>query len=327
MNIDAFNTFRIKRDIVCQKRGSALLAVISVSVFGFWGMPVHVSAASFDCGKASTPVETAICGDQRLGSLDQQVAQAYKQAGANKKAQQRAWLKYRNTCGANIECLTAMYEDRIAFLEKMSSPRGSGISSDTGQSTPNAQTQASVSAGLALDQAMQITQGAASAITAEREAEAAAAARAQEQRAKDDLLNYIFAQKWEVAGLPCDFNGGAYQIFSPHLKTGWNMAAGGKLIKETGNDARFSIEALDEKTFRHVMAIYSGGNDMVTRALGSPNARMSYTVDEYTLIDEDTLRRHRLDHRQINFDLMLKGVYREEVGTERGKISTIRACR
>ena len=105
------------------------------------------------------------------------------------------------------------------------------------------------------------------------------------------------------------------------------MAAGGKLLKETGNKARFSLQALDGKTFRHVMSIYSGGNKLVTRAIGSPNARVSYTVDQYTLIDKSTLRKTRLDHRRMNFDLMMKGVYREDRGSEWGKVSTVKACR
>lgn len=34
-------------------------------------------AASFDCAKAATPVEKAVCADPRLGTLDEQIAQAY----------------------------------------------------------------------------------------------------------------------------------------------------------------------------------------------------------------------------------------------------------
>ena len=158
------------------------------------------------------------------------------------------------------------------------------------------------------------------------EVRAAAEARAAEKKAKSDLLNHVFSKKWEIAGLPCNLRGGAYQIFSNRLKVGWNMAAGGKLLKETENNARFSFQVLDGKTFRHVMTIYSGGNNLVTRAIGSPNARVSYSVDEYTLIDKNTMRKNVLDQRKMNFDLMIKGIYREEYGPDRGKVSTIKAC-
>lgn len=166
---------------------------------------------------------------------------------------------------------------------------------------------------------------AAAELQAKAEAKAAEAARAAEEKARDDLMKHVFSKKWGIAGLPC--NRGAYQIFSQRLKLGWNMASGGKLLPETGNNARFSFEPIDGKTFRHVMEIYSGGNNLVTRALGTPNARVSYTVDEYTLIDKNTMRKTRLEHRKMNFDLMMKGFYREEVGEERGKVSTIKACR
>ena len=102
------------------------------------------------------------------------------------------------------------------------------------------------------------------------------------------------------------------------------MAAGGQMLKDTSNNVRFSFEVLDAKTFRHVVTVY--GNDLVTRAIGRPEVRVSYTVDQYTLIDKSTMRRERLNHQEINFDLMLKGFYREEKGSEWGKVSTINAC-
>ena len=157
-----------------------------------------------------------------------------------------------------------------------------------------------------------------------REGEERQAERASLETAKDKLLNYVFSKKWEISGLPCDINGGAYQVFSPKLKVGWNMAAGGQMLKETSNNVRFSFEVLDAKTFRHVVTVY--GNDLVTRAIGRPDVRVSYTVDQYTLIDKSTMRRERLNHQEINFDLMLKGFYREEKGSEWGKVSTINAC-
>jgi hypothetical protein len=75
------------------------------------------------------------------------------------------------------------------------------------------------------------------------------------------------------------------------------------------------------------MTIYSGGNRLVTRAIGSPNARVSYSVDEYTLIDKNTMRKRVVDQRRMNFDLMMKGIYREDYGPDRGKVRTIRACK
>lgn len=158
------------------------------------------------------------------------------------------------------------------------------------------------------------------------EARAAAQEKAAEDKAKSDLMRHVFSKRWEVQGMPCTLNGGTYQVFSDRLKIGWNMAAGGKLVAETGNRANFSFEVLNGNAFRHVTTIYSGGNKLVTGQLRNPNARVSYSVNEYTLIDKNTMRKTVLDQRQMNFDLMLKGIYREEYGPDKGKVQTIKAC-
>jgi hypothetical protein len=147
-----------------------------------------------------------------------------------------------------------------------------------------------------------------------------------ETRTKDELLKYISSKKWQVSGLPCTLNGGTYQLFSSRFKVGWNMAAQGKLIKETANNATYTTEPIDGKTFRHEITIFSGGNQRVTNALGTPNARISYSIDEYKLLDENTMQKTSIDNRQINFDLMMKGAYQLDNTTEIGKVTIVKAC-
>jgi formylglycine-generating enzyme required for sulfatase activity/uncharacterized protein YecT (DUF1311 family) len=79
---------------------------------------------SFDCAKASNPVEHAICADPVLAELDATLAARYKQAlGAtsNKealKSTQRQWLKQRNGQCANApdisQCLQRQYRERLS---------------------------------------------------------------------------------------------------------------------------------------------------------------------------------------------------------------------
>ena len=79
------------------------------------------SAASFDCKLARGRIDTMICADSVLSSLDEQLAAAYApfQTGANggnsEKDIQLAWLKTRNTC-ADRACVQRSYESRIAEL-------------------------------------------------------------------------------------------------------------------------------------------------------------------------------------------------------------------
>jgi len=91
---------------------TALLSLILMS---------SAQAASFDCAKASSFVEKAICSDKRLSSMDDQLARLYKAARAaatNASAletEQKSWLSSRDRC-TNTACLKKTYADRIAAL-------------------------------------------------------------------------------------------------------------------------------------------------------------------------------------------------------------------
>ncbi|ELY3761728.1 DUF1311 domain-containing protein [Cronobacter universalis] len=88
-------------------------------------------AASFDCDKAGTPVEHAICQQQPLGELDSKINDSYLRATGSMTAQdaaalrteQRAWLKTRNACAGNASelkaCLTASMKPRAEQLERI----------------------------------------------------------------------------------------------------------------------------------------------------------------------------------------------------------------
>ncbi|MDP5219341.1 lysozyme inhibitor LprI family protein [Ruegeria sp. 2205SS24-7] len=95
------------------------------------------NAQSFDCAKASTQTETAICTNSDLGTLDDEMARSYKAIlpGLQTKAfetlrdDQRLWIKHRNRCGGDTECIASAYLDRLRHLtESYDIPPGwSGI--------------------------------------------------------------------------------------------------------------------------------------------------------------------------------------------------------
>ncbi|WP_295448668.1 hypothetical protein [uncultured Thiodictyon sp.] len=78
-------------------------------------------AASFDCAKAATLVESAVCSDPELSALDDTLSKAYRQAlsaaaaAYEIKGSQRDWMKKRNTCKDAV-CLKQAYSQRIAAL-------------------------------------------------------------------------------------------------------------------------------------------------------------------------------------------------------------------
>ena len=95
------------------------------------GLPAGAAAQSFDCTKARTPSERAICAQPSLGALDRAVASAYAAAlarpGADApalRAAQQSWLRSRDTgCspaarGRDIlaACLSNAMTGRLAAL-------------------------------------------------------------------------------------------------------------------------------------------------------------------------------------------------------------------
>ncbi|MEI6746848.1 MAG: lysozyme inhibitor LprI family protein [Methylococcaceae bacterium] len=82
-----------------------------------------VFAASFDCNKAATFIEKAICGNEEIGRLDDKLALNFKAAkkaiGDDKAkeliASQKQWLSVRNKC-TDDKCLIDSYSKRIAVI-------------------------------------------------------------------------------------------------------------------------------------------------------------------------------------------------------------------
>jgi uncharacterized protein len=84
------------------------------------------SAASFDCSKAETVDEKAICADHQLNDADVEMSVLYTQlkpllgmgARGDLEDEQAAWLKRRAGCGGDRACLGEAYEDRVRQLRR-----------------------------------------------------------------------------------------------------------------------------------------------------------------------------------------------------------------
>lgn len=85
------------------------------------GLQTGLVGPSFDCSHAGTPTELSICNSQDLWALDNSVASLYffyrrnqsADRGAEFLESQKAWLKLRDRCGANLDCLIEQYISRI----------------------------------------------------------------------------------------------------------------------------------------------------------------------------------------------------------------------
>lgn len=100
------------------------IAVIALLCLGplFLTAPAWADGPSFDCAKAGTPVEKAICASGDLSALDRQIADEYKaavSAGDTTITEQRAWLAQRDKICApenTADCLRQVLLDRHASL-------------------------------------------------------------------------------------------------------------------------------------------------------------------------------------------------------------------
>ncbi|NWB99558.1 DUF1311 domain-containing protein [Pseudomonas gingeri] len=105
-----------------------LLAGLMLSV----GLPAR--AASFDCQKASTAVEQAICTHPELSELDSTLGVHYSRAMAKLapdqrdalRSGQRTWLHTRNACAAEpdklADCLQPLLSQRVVEVGKLTQP-------------------------------------------------------------------------------------------------------------------------------------------------------------------------------------------------------------
>ena len=99
-----------------------LTKIMTATMFAC-SIPTFAAAASFNCAKASTANEIAICSDDELSTLDEALAAIYKQARSSVsdakrlKTEQVNWIKSLGTCNGNVDCLISAYDTRILILD------------------------------------------------------------------------------------------------------------------------------------------------------------------------------------------------------------------
>jgi len=94
----------------------------------------HGQVASFDCSKASTRTEKAVCASPTLGAKDVTLAayfelllrlkpaaagMAYREFDDSLRSGQRQWLQERDACGTDTACLDRIYDRRSKTLLKL----------------------------------------------------------------------------------------------------------------------------------------------------------------------------------------------------------------
>lgn len=105
-----------------KRRSDGLTALILWSAL----LVSPAGAASFDCTKAATPDERAVCGNAQLSGFDSQMGKAFALAKDKAEPDDRtkllsdahAFLSRRHRCGSDLACLTSAY---VGVLEDFQS--------------------------------------------------------------------------------------------------------------------------------------------------------------------------------------------------------------
>jgi uncharacterized protein len=104
---------------------SAALAVPLFTVTGFLSLPPASQAASFDCTKTDLAADEAvICKDLSLNDLDVKMVTTFDlltglMPMGNRdllRDEQLSWLKTRQACNGDADCIRSAYETRLTQL-------------------------------------------------------------------------------------------------------------------------------------------------------------------------------------------------------------------
>ncbi len=103
------------------------ILIVALTGVGLMFGASAATAASFDCAKAKSKIEKAICADKSLSDLDEYLGRYYggaagtlKDGASCLKADQRVWVKtVRDACGTNTACLKDAYLKRLGTLDNL----------------------------------------------------------------------------------------------------------------------------------------------------------------------------------------------------------------
>lgn len=94
-------------------------------VMGWFGLLATAEAASFDCTKAKTKIESLICGDDELSKLDETLSNTFQlvieRSEDKQKAikEQKQWLRTERNFCQDVTCLRFEYQNRISAMTAM----------------------------------------------------------------------------------------------------------------------------------------------------------------------------------------------------------------
>ncbi len=108
-------------------KATSAVTVFAVVMAGYAGLAGNSSAASFDCERSDLAAdEKAICDVRSLNDADVKMVTTFDMltnlvAMGNRdrlREEQSAWLKKRQACGNDTDCIRAAYDERLRQLDE-----------------------------------------------------------------------------------------------------------------------------------------------------------------------------------------------------------------
>ncbi len=132
--------------------------------------------------------------------------------------------------------------------------------------------------------------------------------------ANQSALDYVRDKKWSEKNLPCDFNGGVYQIFSGRFPSGYAFFVKHKAMPSDAPE-RHVFRSVDDKKF--ILEQTIGANSFVTGQLGNPNVIAAEIVVTITLTSPKRID-YEKKFKKLNFDALMRNQLLYEFTEEKG---------
>jgi uncharacterized protein len=117
----------VHEEVSMMRKHRVFSGLCVVVVAGLIGWVCAAEAASFDCDKMDlAPDEKAICDNRALNDADVRMVTTFDLlsgllamgARGTLQDQQTAWLKERQACGADVNCIKSAYDKRMQQLDQ-----------------------------------------------------------------------------------------------------------------------------------------------------------------------------------------------------------------
>lgn len=100
------------------------LRLVGLALLLSVGVGSVAKAASFDCNKATTETEIAICSEPELSALDEKLGEQWeKMSPLFPTFDQMQWLAWRDKC-ENSYCIYGVIKRRLTFLQEINNEIG-----------------------------------------------------------------------------------------------------------------------------------------------------------------------------------------------------------